>query len=142
MLTETLDLISASGPIRALRGSALFYPLISAAHIAGFALMIGAIATWDVAILRARTPDPLAQRLARNGAILAVLAGIVLFVCRGSSYVANPAFQLKMAFLALALGNVALTHRHPGQWTLRANAAASLALWSTTLLAGRYIGFV
>ena len=142
MLIETLDLIAASPPIRALRGSMVLYPLVSAVHIAGFGRMLGAIATWDIAVLRGRSPDALALRLARYGAVLAVAAGIVLFLCRGSIYLANPAFQVKLALLALALANVVMAHLRMGQTSLRLNAAASLVLWPSTILAGRYTGFL
>lgn len=142
MLIATLELIAASTPIRALRGSLVLYPLFSAAHIAGFGLMLGAIATWDIAVLRGRSPDALALSLARYGAVLAVAAGIVLFLCRGSIYLANPAFQVKLALLALALANVIMAHVRMGRDSIRPNAAVSLVLWPSIILAGRYTGFL
>ena len=70
----------------------------------------------------------------------------------GASYLANPAFLTKLAFLVLGTLN-ALSVRMSLGWSaaiaggtialrLRVQALASFTLWVGALLAGRWIGFV
>jgi hypothetical protein len=85
------------------------------------------------------------------GAITLVLAsGVLMFLGNPPKYLANPAFQLKMASLALAiLCQFGLFRRvfrsEPGVRSRSMNiviAAVSLTLWFSVGWAGRAIAFV
>lgn len=81
---------------------------------------------------------------------VAALTGLALFSIRAQEYATNPAFQIKMALLALAGLNV-LAFRQiaapaggdaPYPPGARALAVLSIVLWVSILVAGRFIGFI
>jgi len=96
----------------AARGSAWLYPLANLGHVLGAALLVGAIATFDIQVLRraknvgiiARAVTPVAA----FGLALQVASGTVLLAADAMPVVVNPAFQFKMAMFALGLINVAV----------------------------------
>ena len=142
-----------------MRGSIWLYPAVECLHILGFALLVGAIAAFDLRTLRAAEPFAAAEGLApqllpvaRAGFALAAPMGLLLFATEATAYVRNPAFLAKLALVALALVNVAWFHarlavvrrgeRRATTGVLRLGAGLSLALWVATLLAGRLIAYV
>jgi hypothetical protein len=150
-------LIERSGLGEALRGSTWLYPAVECLHIVGFALLVGAIASFDLRTLRAAEPVAAADGLAgqvlpvaRAGFALAVPMGLLLFATEATAYVGNPAFLAKLALVGLALANVAWFHARlaaarrggAGAASLRLGAGLSLALWVGALLAGRLIAYV
>jgi hypothetical protein len=134
------------------------YLIVNAAHILGIGLLLGAILPLDLCLLRSvrgrELPvlGPFLVRAAATGTALAVITGLWLFSVRPVEYAANPAFRYKVALLLLAACIVALQHRgepfvtalRSGQPAarVRALAAASVVVWLSVLLAGRWIGFV
>ena len=132
--------LEASGFARAMRDSLALYPAVEILHIVGFALLFGAIATYDLRLIAGREPPGIAQRTAAVGIALAVPAGLMLFSTEATAYLHNPVFLAKLALIALALANVAFFHlaRTPG----RAAGAASLSLWLGALVCGRLIAYV
>lgn len=142
----------------ALRRSALLYLMVNAAHILAIGLLIGAILPLDLRLLGLFGHGPvdvLAPFLARAAAIgllMAVITGLCLFSVRPAAYLANPAFLTKLTLLMLGTLN-ALSVRMSTAWSialadglvilrLRVQALASLLIWLSALLAGRWIGFV
>lgn len=153
-----LEALAAWPVAAALRGSAVLYPLVNAAHILGIGLLIGAIAILDARLLGAFRAVPLAAvapmlvRVAGTGLALAAATGFLLFTTRPATYAQNPAFLLKLGLIGLGLANVLLLRRGEG-WravlagaapgpTVRAAALASLLLWIGAIFAGRWIGFL
>ena len=132
--------LEASGLARAMRESLALYPAVEVVHILGFALLVGAIATYDVRLIAGLEAPAIAQRMAAVGVALAVPAGLMLFTAEATAYLHNPVFLAKLGLIALALVNVALFHflRTPG----RTAGAASLALWFAALVCGRLIAYV
>ncbi len=132
--------LEASGFARAMRDSLALYPAVETLHIVGFALLFGAIVTYDLRLIAGREPPAIAQRSAAVGIALAVPAGLMLFSREARAYLHNPVFLAKLALIALALANVAFFHlaRTPG----RAAGAASLSLWLGALVCGRLIAYV
>jgi hypothetical protein len=143
-----------SGLGHAARSTGWLYPLANLVHVLGAALLIGAIATFDIQVLRgprqAAIVSHTAIPIAIAGLVLQAASGAVLLSAEASSVVRNPAFQFKMAMLIFALANVAVFHwrfgralktRAPldGAQTL---AAVSLASWILVLLAGRSIAYL
>lgn len=139
---------------QAARGSAWLYPLANMAHVLGAALLLGAIATFDIQVLRrvghARVVYNAVVPIATFGVVLQFVSGFVVLSADAAPVVANPAFQFKMAFLVLALANVAMFRwRFGGR--LKADAplegatlfaAISLVSWTLVLLAGRFIAYL
>jgi hypothetical protein len=138
----------------AARGSAWLYPLANLGHVLGAALLVGAIVTFDVQVLRrAKNVGVIARAVtpvAAFGLILQIASGTVLLAADAMPVVVNPAFQFKMAMFALGLINVAVFRWRFGGG-LKAEvplegatgfAALSLASWLLVLLAGRFIAYL
>jgi len=138
----------------AARGSAWLYPLANLSHVLGAALLVGAIATFDIQVLRhARNVGAIARAVtpvAAFGLALQVASGTVLLAADAMPVVVNPAFQFKMAMFALGLINVAVFRWRFGGG-LKADgpldgatslAAVSLTSWLLVLLAGRFIAYL
>jgi hypothetical protein len=139
-LVETLD---ASALADHLRRSRWTYPLVSAGHIAGIALLFGAVVPMAITSLRnPRSGKTLIRALrpfAAAGLVLALACGALLFIAQAGDYAGNLWFQVKLGLILLALANAAW---HLRTDTLSAPAAlASILLWSAALVAGRMIGF-
>ena len=138
----------------AARGSAWLYPLANLSHVLGAALLVGAIATFDIQVLRhAKNVGVIARAVtpvAACGLALQVASGIVLLAADAMPVVVNPVFQFKMAMFALGLINVAVFRwRFGGGLTAEMPlegatwpAALSLASWLLVLLAGRFIAYL
>jgi len=141
----------------AMRSSPLLYPLAEILHILGFVVLVGAIVALDLRLIGAARGVPLVPlapfllRLARIGFALAVAMGLLLFSADAAHVVRNPAFQVKMALLALALANIVIAHAGPwrrlASWSdappaaARLTAACSLVLWLGVICAGRLIAY-
>jgi hypothetical protein len=138
----------------AARGSAWLYPLANVSHVLGAALLVGAIATFDIQVLRrAKNAGVVARAVtpvAGFGLALQVASGLVLLAADAGPVVVNAAFRFKMAMFALGLLNIA-TFRWRFGGRLAADtpldggaafAAVSLVSWLAVLLAGRFIAYV
>src|ERR1700694_5093667 len=103
-----------SGLGRAARGAVWLYPLANMLHVLGAAFLVGAIATFDIQVLRrASMAGPVARAaipVAVAGLLLQVASGAVLLSADASTTVRNPAFVFKMAMLLLGLGNLIAFH--------------------------------
>jgi hypothetical protein len=153
-IEEAMTALEQSGLGAAARGSAWLYPLANLAHVLGAALLVGAIATFDIQLLRGaphlRTAYRAAMPVAAIGLLLQVVSGVVLLAADATAVMRNPAFQFKMAMFALGLVNVAVFYwRYGGM--LKADtpldrgvgfAAVSLAAWVLVLLAGRATAYI
>jgi hypothetical protein len=154
IITAAMTALEQSSLGAAARGSAWLYPLANLSHVLGAALLVGAIATFDIQVLRrAKNVGVIARAVtpvAAFGLALQVVSGVVLLAADAMPVVINPAFQFKMAMFALGLINVAAFQwRFGGR--LRAEApldgatgfaAVSLASWLLVLLAGRFIAYL
>ena len=141
-----------------LRGSGTAYLFVNAAHILGIGMLLGSILPFDLRVLGFFRNAPVAVigpfllRVAKTGAVTAILTGLWLFSVKPAEYVSNTAFLVKMTLLAVALCNVLLQHRsHDFRIAIeggavapavRLRAAVSALLWLSILLAGRWIGFL
>jgi hypothetical protein len=138
----------------AARGSAWLYPLANLGHVLGAALLVGAIATFDIQVLRrAKNASAIARAVtpvAGFGLALQVASGLVLLAADAGPVVVNAAFRFKMAMFALGLVNIAAFRwRFGGRLAADAPldgafgfAALSLVSWLCVLLAGRFIAYV
>jgi hypothetical protein len=145
----------------AMRQSIVLYPTVEVLHILGFALLVGSIAAFDLCVLgvagRIALP-PVAKitvPLAALGLGIAAPAGLLLFTTEATHIAVNPAFQAKLACIALGLLNAAIFRLGPWRnlaaWGLpggvvppgaRAGAVVSLIAWLGAITGGRLIAYV
>lgn len=148
MLNGLWMALEAAGPIDFVRSSPIAYPIASGLHILGIGVFLGALLLYDLAIIRGGDRVALASRLgarrvAVGGFVLAAAAGLILFACRASLYVENPAFLMKAALLCLAGLNLLVTQgRRRPRLLQQAGAFVSIILWVGVVFAGRWIGFL
>lgn len=160
MAIEALTLLQDWAPVAFLRNARWSYAAVNTAHIAGFALLIGAIVPLDLRLMgwRRNVPVGVMARVllpvAMAGLMLAVAAGLALFSVRAVEYAGTTLFQIKMALVACGIGNALLLHR-AAQWEaeqgtvgtlpparLRVAGALSIVLWLSVLTCGRLLAFV
>ncbi len=160
MLAGSLTALQELAPFAALRSGRWSYAAVNAAHIAGIALLFGAIVPLDLRLMGWRRSVPIAVLtrillpVAIGGLCLAIAAGFVLFSTRAVEYAALTLFQVKLALVVCGLANAALLHRAV-QWEavqgvtgalppvrLRVAGAMSIALWLSVIVCGRMLAFV
>ncbi|MBB3314581.1 MULTISPECIES: DUF6644 family protein [unclassified Rhizobium] len=158
MAIELLEWLAATPLSSGLRRSALVYMAVNAAHILSIGLLIGAILPLDLRLMGLFGSLPLAvlgpflSRAAAVGLVGAVLTGFALFSVKPIEYAENPAFLAKLGVLVLGILNAAVVHAQAAwrravsgsspAFSLRLQAGLSAAVWTSALLAGRWIGFV
>jgi len=153
-----LEPLAATPVARLLITSSIAYLLVNAAHIISLGVMFGAILALDLLILGQGRGIPLAvvapylSRLAGWGLGFTVVTGLWLFSVRPTEYAQNPAFLIKLGLIALGLANISILHFGRG-WrkvlsgeappmAVRIGATASILIWLSVILAGRWIGFL
>lgn len=151
---ETLAAIQASWLSQAIRFSQWRYAAVNTAHILGVALLVGAILPMDLRLLglwrRIARPE-LARLLlpfAFSGLMLAVTAGIMLFVVRAKDYGPHPLFQIKMLIVLTGATAALIAHSRAGLWLERMTPAQerlhgmlSILCWVGALVCGRMIAY-
>jgi len=143
----------------AMRQSLLLYPAVEIVHLIGIALLVGSIVALDLRLIGLRRFLP-ASGMARHllpigilGFALAVASGSMLFATEAASLAFNPAFQLKLALIALGGLNAAVFHLGPWRavaaWehsipptAARVGGALSILLWLGALSCGRMIAYL
>ena len=137
------------------RHSAWLYTISNLLHVLGAAFVVGGIAVFDLKVLaehgkHAWQVGRYAIPLAAVGLALQIPTGTLLLAVEARALGMNPAFYVKLAFIALGLFNVVLFHAHFGT-SLRAGtlppearfyALVSLIAWIVVLLAGRMIAYL
>ena len=137
------------------RHSAWLYMTANLLHVLGAAFVVGGIAVFDLKVLaehgkHAWQVGRYAIPLAAAGLALQIPTGTLLLAVEARALGVNPAFYVKLAFIALGLINVALFHARFGRalrtGTLppeaRVYALVSLMAWIVVLLAGRMIAYL
>jgi hypothetical protein len=155
-----LGLLEGSALGDAMRRSLWLYPGVEVVHIAGFALLVGAVLLFDLRLLGvSRTVS--VRALARHVlpwawiALLAIVpSGSALFSAHATEFAANPAFQVKLALIACAGVNAALFHRgvyrsvdawdqHRATPTgAKVSALVSALIWIGVITCGRLIAYL
>lgn len=159
-LAHWIALLERSALGEAMRRSLWLYPGVEVVHIAGFALLVGAVLLFDLRLLGvSRTVS--VRGLARHllpWAWLALFAivpsGVALFSAHATDFASNPAFQAKLALIACAGVNAALFHRGvyrsveawdqhratpPGA---KVSALVSAGIWIAVIACGRLIAYL
>jgi len=155
---EWANWLAATPPALAMRANAWLYPAVEIAHIAGFAVLVGAVAMFDLRVLGLGRELPV-RALARHllpwsaGSMLVVVpTGLLLFAAEAPDLAANRVFLLKLLLIGVAglnalafhLGPYRAAERWPGRAPLRARlqAALSLLLWLAVIACGRLLAYV
>ena len=138
-----------------LRYSRWGYAAVNAAHILGFALLIGAILPLDLKLF-GFWPRIDREHLARVlvpvaafGLLLAITAGALLFSTGAKEYVGFGVFQIKIILIATGAISALLTHAFNGLWLQRnpgrrlwLAGTISIICWLGALVCGRLIAFM
>lgn len=107
------------------------------------ALSVGAIVIVDLWTLGFGSPEVhTAEQVVRwtpAGLALMLITGAALFLMNVARYVHNLGFLVKMALLAAALAVHFTAHRPRHRKPARATAVLSLALWSSVVIAAKFI---
>lgn len=136
--------------------SAWGWPLAEIVHFTGLCLLFGSVAYFDLRLLGCFRTIPLAamHRLVPFGVLgfgLSVASGVLFVSTAPDQYLYNPAFQVKMALLALAGVNMVAFYLFAAPrlrglapealvpWQARLFALVSLVSWTGVIAAGRVI---
>lgn len=154
-LFETLNGVE---PVASFMRTAWGWPAAESVHFIGLTLLIGTVGVFDLRLLGVAPRIPIAalHRLIPWGLAgygLNVMTGAMFLMTSPDQYVFNPAFQLKLAFMAVAGFNAltfyAVAYRRvtgPGASdqaprSAKVIAAVSLCLWIGIIVCGRMITF-
>jgi hypothetical protein len=150
--------VAATPPALAMRANAWLYPAVEILHIAGFAVLVGAVAMFDLRVLGLGRDLPV-RALARHllpwsagSMLLVVPTGLLLFVAEAPDLAVNPVFLLKLGLIGVAGLNALAFHAGPYRaaegWQGRAppraclHALLSLLLWLAVIACGRLLAYV
>jgi hypothetical protein len=112
------------------------FPVIESIHVIGLAAFVGTIVLEDLRTLGRRFPGTRHLKLwTHSGLAVMLLTGAAMFFSDSARYLRNPAFQVKVALLVVALTAHFTLHRRGTRFT----AVFSLALWTSVVLAARAI---
>ena len=136
----------------AIRESVWAFPLLEIVHIAAIAAMVGSVLMIEMRVFGLRKALPLVE-LGQLGAGIAISAfavivasGSLLFLTDPVSYIANPAFAIKLGLIAIAAINMVAFHARGSlarpDAIAKAQAALSLLLWLGVIGAGRMIAYI
>ncbi len=157
---RALEALEATAFAEWVNTAMLGFPLVIALHSVGMAAIVGVSLIASVHAIR--PIDGLsgsqllpAMSLARAGLILNAVTGIMLFVSRGSEYILNPAFLLKLvlvllgSILSLVLFQTCARSASPvadnngGAAAFpRPLAIANILVWFGAVATGRLIAYV
>jgi hypothetical protein len=150
---QFLAAVQDSGYGALVRQSVFLYPLANVTHVLAVLVFFAIVAVMDLRLLGVFKGMSAAQVIARLrplaiAALVAVAAtGVTLFFPEAVAIARNPAFQLKLAAIVVALANVrlntvALRRGGEGAAAVRLTAGMSLALWLTVAACGRLIAYL
>jgi hypothetical protein len=152
--------LASTSLAQAMRDSPWLYPIVETVHIAGFCILVGAVAMFDLRVLGVGRTLPVSA-LARlllpwslGSALFVVPAGLLMFSTQPDAFLHNPVFLLKLLLIGLAGLNALLFHFgpyrtvHDWQTERRApvlarwQAVSSLVLWFAVIACGRMLAYV
>lgn len=112
------------------------FPIVESIHVIGLAAFVGTVVLKDLRTLGLRSPDPRNLKAwTHSGLAAMLLTGVAMFLSDATRYLHNPAFEVKVALLVVALAAHFTLHRRDTRFA----AVISLALWTCVVLAARAI---
>lgn len=153
-MESVLAALEGSAIAQSLRFSRWAYAGISAAHIFGLALLVGAILPLNMRFLgvwpsadRASLVAVLVP-VAMIGTLIAIATGALLFSVRATEYIDLSVLWAKWALIAAGTVSAIVLHARHGlnlrsadEGTLKRHACISLVCWVPALICGRMIAF-
>jgi hypothetical protein len=151
--------LEQSAPAVAMRASIWMYPIVEIIHILGIVVLVGAAFMFDLRLLglsrHVRVSDMARHLLprARLGLAIVVPSGLLMFAAHATDWGMSPVFRLKVMLIGLAVANTVIFHGRtarslrgwdqdsPAPLGGKIAAAASLALWTATIAAGRLLAY-
>jgi hypothetical protein len=132
------------------------YPTVLTLHTVGMAILVGASFVIHLRVLQVAGSIPLRRlqplyRFIWIGFAINLLSGLTLFVTEAADRIVDPVFYVKMVSIAAALWLGVIVKRRaidrvdaPEVTTRssRSMAAASLALWTIAIVAGRLMAYL
>lgn len=135
------------------------WPVSETLHFIGLALLIGTAGVFDLRLMGFLKTMPLAAAMrmrgwAAAGILINVVTGILFFIAAPNQYLPNPAWWGKLAFLAVAIGNIVWFETRQGRRMLTVAAGAdtpvsfkvagavSMLSWFAVLYFGRMLPFI
>ena len=159
-ILEWLSALEQSSLGGVMRHSLWTYPIVEVAHILGLAILVGAVALFDLRLL-GFSPTVSIRSLERHllpwawaALLLIVPSGVAMLSAHATEFAANPAFRIKLVLIAFAGINAIAFHtgvyRSVSSWdqhqptpaAAKASAALSLALWLGVIACGRLIAYL
>jgi hypothetical protein len=154
-----LGWLEATPLSQTMRDSLWLYPIVEIIHIVGFAILVGAVAMFDLRVLGFAKTLPV-QALGRHllrwalaSLLLIVPAGLTMFSAHPGDFIGNRIFLLKLALITVAGLNALIFHagayRTVAQWDMerpvpplaKLHALASLAIWVAVICCGRLLAY-
>jgi uncharacterized membrane protein len=157
---EWLSALEHSSFAGVMRHSLWTYPIVEVVHITGIALLVGAVALFDLRLLgfsRMVSIRALERHLlpwAWAALLLIVPSGVAMLSAHATDFAGNPAFRVKLVLLAFAGLNAFVFHntvyRSVAAWdqhqptpaAAKASALLSLAIWLGVITCGRLIAYL
>lgn len=153
-----VGLLERETPISEFMQTTWGWPAMESLHFIGLALLLGPIVTFDLRLLGVARHVPMAALhrfvpFGICGFALSVLTGTMFLMTEPDQYIYNPAFHLKVVFLAVAGINALTFYLVAGRRALGPGASAdaprvakiiallSLTLWFGIVVSGRLITF-
>src|SRR5688572_30641507 len=144
---------------QAMTMSPLLWPICETLHFIGLALLIGGAGLIDLRLMGFLKSVPLAavmqvRKWAALGIVINVITGALFFIGAPDQYIDNPAWYGKLAFLSVAMVNVAVFETRQGKRILTIAAgedtpasfkvagAVSIGSWFLVLYFGRMLPFI
>jgi hypothetical protein len=125
------------------------YPLVLFLHTLGLSTLVGLNAAIDLRLLGVAAGIPLASlrgtfSLMWAGLALNAATGTLLFMADATRHASNPAFYVKLVFVALAVVLLTQIWRRVfgADGSGKLLAAASLVCWCVALGAGRLMAYI
>lgn len=160
MLQTFAQWLSATAPSRFIQDVLWIIPAVQTVHILAIAIVLSSVAMIELRLFNlVGRSTPVAQTANRFlpwlwwGTLALAITGLILITGEPGRALTNPAFQLKMALLAAAVLATLAFHRSirkgSALWSasthsrgaIRAAALATLLLWFSVAVAGRWIAY-
>lgn len=160
MLEQFAQWLSQTPVSRVIQDVLWIIPAIQTVHILAIAIVLSSAAMIELRLFGLiGQSTPLAQTTGRFlpwlwwGLAVLAITGLILITGEPGRALTNPAFQLKMALLLVAIGVTFAFHRSVRKssvvWSgtghssgaIRAAAFATLLLWFSVAVAGRWIAY-
>lgn len=142
------------------RQSIWLYPIVEIVHITGFAVLVGSAVLFDIRLLGFAKQVPVTDCTryllfwARLSFLAVLPSGLILFVVDATGMVSNPAFQIKLILIGVALLNASVFHKftiisvhewninRPTPLAAKITGALSVFLWFGVIACGRLIAYI